>query len=273
MCPAAPLNDRLAKDWQYVRSYIMKDGHLFLSLMADGGIYEFEPMAPDRGAAATVKGTATYRERMALPPNAVFESTLEDVSRADGPAEIIGQTRVEHPGNPPIAFQIEYDPSRIVPSHSYAVRGRILVNGNLLFTSDQQYAVITAGQGNSVEMLLRRAAASLENTYWKLMSLGDVSLTAASQQEPHLVLDSQSSRVSGMTGCNRLTGSYKLDGDRVSFSETAGTMMACLQGMDTEKQFLDTLGKAAKWQITGDTLTLFDNAGKTVATFDARRMN
>lgn len=43
MCPPAPLNDRLAKDWQYVRSYVMQDGHLFLSLMADAGIYEFEP--------------------------------------------------------------------------------------------------------------------------------------------------------------------------------------------------------------------------------------
>jgi para-nitrobenzyl esterase len=45
MCPPAPLNDRLAKDWAYVRSYVMKDGHLFLSLMADAGIYEFEPVA------------------------------------------------------------------------------------------------------------------------------------------------------------------------------------------------------------------------------------
>jgi para-nitrobenzyl esterase len=45
MCPPAPLNDRLAKDWEYVRSYVMKDGHLFLSLMADAGIYEFEPMS------------------------------------------------------------------------------------------------------------------------------------------------------------------------------------------------------------------------------------
>ncbi|MDX2178431.1 MAG: META domain-containing protein [Bryobacteraceae bacterium] len=43
-CPPAPLNDNLAKQWTYVRSYVMKNGNLFLSLMADGGIYEFEPM-------------------------------------------------------------------------------------------------------------------------------------------------------------------------------------------------------------------------------------
>ena len=34
-------------------------------------------------ASAQVKGTATYRERIALPPEAVFEATLEDVSKAD----------------------------------------------------------------------------------------------------------------------------------------------------------------------------------------------
>jgi hypothetical protein len=27
-----------------LRPVVIKDGHLFLSLMADGGIYEFEPM-------------------------------------------------------------------------------------------------------------------------------------------------------------------------------------------------------------------------------------
>jgi para-nitrobenzyl esterase len=43
MCPPGSLHDRIAKHWLSVRSYIIKDGHLFLSLMADGGIYEFEP--------------------------------------------------------------------------------------------------------------------------------------------------------------------------------------------------------------------------------------
>jgi len=44
MCRPAPLTDLIPKDWMYVRSYIFKDPHLFLSLMADAGTYEFEPM-------------------------------------------------------------------------------------------------------------------------------------------------------------------------------------------------------------------------------------
>jgi para-nitrobenzyl esterase len=44
MCPPGSLHDRIARDWMAVRSYTVKDGHLFLSLMADGGIYDFEPI-------------------------------------------------------------------------------------------------------------------------------------------------------------------------------------------------------------------------------------
>lgn len=40
-CPTGSLHDRIVKDWEFVRSYTFKDGHLFLALMADGGIYEF----------------------------------------------------------------------------------------------------------------------------------------------------------------------------------------------------------------------------------------
>jgi heat shock protein HslJ len=44
MCPPGSLHDHIVKQWEFVRSYTIKDGHLFLSLMADGGIYEFEPL-------------------------------------------------------------------------------------------------------------------------------------------------------------------------------------------------------------------------------------
>jgi heat shock protein HslJ len=42
-CPAGSMHDHIVKQWGNVRSYVIQDGHLFLSLIADGGIYEFEP--------------------------------------------------------------------------------------------------------------------------------------------------------------------------------------------------------------------------------------
>ena len=44
-CPAGSMHDQIVKQWGFIRSDVVKDGHLFLSLMADGGIYEFEPVA------------------------------------------------------------------------------------------------------------------------------------------------------------------------------------------------------------------------------------
>jgi para-nitrobenzyl esterase len=44
MCPPGSLHDHIVKQWPFVRSYLFKGGHLFLSLMADGGTFEFEPM-------------------------------------------------------------------------------------------------------------------------------------------------------------------------------------------------------------------------------------
>ena len=46
MCPPGSLHDRLVRHLSFVRSYVIRDGRLFLSLMADGGIYEFEPSGP-----------------------------------------------------------------------------------------------------------------------------------------------------------------------------------------------------------------------------------
>ncbi|HEU5177990.1 MAG TPA: META domain-containing protein [Burkholderiales bacterium] len=41
MCPPGSLHDQLVRHWPFIRSYTIKDGRLFLALMADGGTYEF----------------------------------------------------------------------------------------------------------------------------------------------------------------------------------------------------------------------------------------
>ena len=399
MCPPAPLNDRLVKDWQYMRSYVLKGGHLFVSLMADAGIYEFEPISQPPGAGGRVEGTATYRERMALPAGALFEAVLEDVSRAGAAAEVIARTRIEHPGDPPIRFEIIYEPAKIEQNHDYSVRARITDGERILFTTVQFYPVLTRGNGNEVSLLLSRTAVApaarstpsetslsvlpatflgmlpcadcpgiryqvnlfpdhtfvsrmtyegrnlsldhhgrwqltsegkvlvllgedqaqerfavrdvhtlrkldiegheiesklnydikrtpefepiepqslsttlLENTYWKLTSLGEVPVTAVSQQQPLFVLNSKTHRVSGSGGCNRLTGSYELKDDHLTFNQMATTMMTCAEGMDTEKAFLKALTEAKTWKMAGGELELLNDAGNVTARFEARGM-
>ncbi len=52
MCPPNSLEPRFWRDLSFVRSYLLKDGRLYLSLQADGGIYVFAPL----GAPTSQKG-------------------------------------------------------------------------------------------------------------------------------------------------------------------------------------------------------------------------
>src|SRR5919106_5777832 len=107
------------------------------------------------GEEARLAGQAMYRERIAMPPGAVFEAVLEDVSRADAPATEIGRVTVDDPGNPPIAFEIPYDPAAIEPGKRYAVRARITVDGKLLFISGAAQPVLAGGAPAKAEVMMR----------------------------------------------------------------------------------------------------------------------
>jgi putative lipoprotein len=102
-----------------------------------------------------VTGTVTYRERIALPAEAVVQVTLEDVSLQDVAATVIGETTITNPGQVPIPFAVEYDPSAIVPNNTYTVRARISVSDDLWFTNTTAYPVITRDNPtHDVEMIL-----------------------------------------------------------------------------------------------------------------------
>ena len=440
-------------------------------------------------ATAQLKGFAAYRERITLTPDAVFEAMLEDVSKADAPAVVVGSVRINKPGQVPIRFEIPYDPARVDQSHSYSVRARILVGQQLLFTTDQPYPVLTRGHGKDVELLLRSVKASkpankpaqatplgtlpasfvgelpcadcpgiryqinlfpdraffsrmtylgrgddansddigswvvssdrstiilkggreapaslrikdantlrmldtegrdiesplnydlhrtkdvellepraamrgmyryfadagwftecltrrkwavaqekdnaalestylkarltpgeellvklegqvavrprmegqgtqptlvverfigfspgetcgarfspvpLENTNWKLTRLGSKSITATTtRREPHFALDSKTKRVAGFGGCNRFTGTYEQNSDRLTFGKMAMTFMACPEEMETERDFVGVLDQARSWKILGNQLELFDSGGGFLARFRA----
>ena len=467
---------------------------MFLRLVCAVPLLTLLPLGAAR--AETVTGTATFMQRIALPPTAVFEASVQEVSRADAAAEAIGSVRIANPGHAPIAFAIEVDPKRIDDRRRYSVRATISVDGKLLLTTDRAYPVLTHGNGREVALLLRPAGgprltiaggpmglpgarhfsplpasfggdlpcadcealryrlnlfadrsyflgteyvgrkdgshydigtwvvsadgltltlkggseaaerlrvvdprtlrkltldgrdiesklnyslvrtprfepieprlsmrgmyryladagsftecltgqrwpvatqgqnAMLEREYlklrkepggpllvsvdgevkplhrmegkgmeptlvvnrfigvrpgescgprlataglldmvWALTSLNGKAVTVAAQQgprEPSLVLHTDNQRVAGSTGCNRLSGSYLLNGNELSFGTLAGTMMACVEGMETEQVFLEVLAQVRSWRISGIHLELMDVGGAVLARFEAR---
>ncbi len=101
-------------------------------------------------------------------------------------------------------------------------------------------ALVTLTAATAIVFAVAPAFAQVKGTatYWKLTYLGDQPIPVVRwAHEPHVILHPDTRRASGAGGCNRFTGSYEVNGDRLAFGETAATMMACLEGMETEKAF------------------------------------
>jgi heat shock protein HslJ len=60
----ASLHDQIVGQVENIRSYVIRNGHLFLALMADAGVYEFQPMAGSASASpvspVTSRGPYTF---------------------------------------------------------------------------------------------------------------------------------------------------------------------------------------------------------------------
>src|SRR5690606_12853234 len=80
--------------------------------------------AAGAAAAGSISGSALYRERIALPPDAVFEAVLLDVTQAASP-RVIGRFVRDPAGQPPFPFKISYDDKAFNPNHQYALRASV----------------------------------------------------------------------------------------------------------------------------------------------------
>jgi putative lipoprotein len=116
---------------------------------------------PPSPASPTISGMVAYRERIALPENAVLTVQLQDVSFADGPARVIAEQKITLAGRQvPLPFELAYDAVRIDPRHSYSVSARITVEGHLRFLSTSAFPVLTGGNPSRINILVQPASAA-----------------------------------------------------------------------------------------------------------------
>jgi len=106
--------------------------------------------------AGTITGTASYREHIALPPDAVFEAVLIDASLADAPARELGRVRLQPAGQPPFRFSIPYRDSDVTPGGRYTVRATVRQGERLLFTTDTFTPVLTGGPRQPLNLVMVR---------------------------------------------------------------------------------------------------------------------
>jgi putative lipoprotein len=231
---------------------------------------------PQTAAQPSISGTISYRERIALPPDAAIEVKLQDVSQAT-PKTIAESVFAPEGKQVPIPFQLSYNQADINPAHTYKVQANISVNGKPMFTSTTAEPVITNGAPSQVSLMLQQAPASsaptsatkLRGTHWVLAELNGKPAEPGEGETAHLVLHKKG-RLSGSTGCNLLSGTYIAEQGALQFTPAGMTMKACSQPVMAQEQALLAALKATnKYQIEGETLELL-NGSQLLAKFQAK---
>jgi putative lipoprotein len=232
-----------------------------------------------------LRGTVSYHQRVALPPDAVLRVMIKDVSQTDAAAKSLAEEDIPAKGHQmPIKFELKYDPAALDPGHRYSILAKITHGDRLMFTSTNSYPVLTQGAPiDNVAIDLEQVSAQygqlpggasaverLEGTQWNLTELnGKVPENETPQASVTLVESTH--RVEGTGGCNRLMGSYELDGRSLHFKDVATTMMACAsEAMLQERGFLEVLNATQSYRIHNTTLLLLGKDGKVLARLEAQ---
>jgi putative lipoprotein len=114
------------------------------------------PAVPAALRDGMLRGNVVYRERIAMPVGAVVMVRLLDTSRADAPAEVIGQQVIREASQVPVAFEIGYDPDGIDGARAYAAAAQIVVDGQVAWQSTMHHPVLTRGAGHSATIMVSR---------------------------------------------------------------------------------------------------------------------
>ena len=245
-------------------------------MIAACGDPEPQTVAPELNS-KTVSGTVVFRERIGLTQESRLELELKDVSLSDTPARVIATAAIDNPGQSPIAFTIEYDAQQIDERHSYSIGARVLDRGQLILVSDSISPALTRNAPAEAKVFVVRVSqnkydqpdASIVDTEWLLSTVNGRQVARRDRgPDIQLTLDSKTGAVSGYAGCNRFKGSYRLQGNKLTFGDLAVTAMACESGGEVESEFLKALGGLGEVRVAGRTLLGY-REGALVASFEA----
>lgn len=225
----------------------------------------------------TLEITASYRERIAVPPDAQLEVQLFDVTRADASATRIASQRFAMSGVP-ITVSLTYDPAIIDTERRYALKAELWSGGKQVFRTTRQYSVLDGVANDSVDVLLSMVEHANDSTA-RPRTISGIRWVATElfgtpwiNDDPATLTVDDSNAFSIFGGCNRFTGQLQVSIGQISFPENfAGTLMACQDEVEAqERSFLEALSRVSAYVRYGAGLILMDDDGMALMHFEAR---
>ncbi len=147
----------------------------------------------------TLVGTIRYQTAVKLPDDTRLELRLTDVSVSDGAALEVAMTTIKGLHELPYRYALPYDPAKISEQHRYTLDARIFSHGQLSYSTDSAYEVLTQGRGAQRDLLVVAAGvneatpainnsnASVTVFHGELQTSDGVSQYQAGLQDGHLV--------------------------------------------------------------------------------------
>jgi putative lipoprotein len=226
----------------------------------------------------TISGSAAYRERIALPPDATVIVTLEDVSRADAIADKLAEERFATEGaQVPIPFTITVDRSALDARFSYSVRVQVRdPEGALMWTTDTAHLVPGNPDSDAVDLGTLRlvrverdssqrptGADAITGIEW---IVEDIDGRGIVERARATILLGADGTIAGQAPCNRYTGGYELDGTTFSTRDIAVTARACAEPIAVQEiEFLAILRSASELRVGDDgRLVISTSAGESI---------
>lgn len=121
------------------------------------------PPSPALSSFLDISGSVSYRQRSALPPEAVLIIRVQNLTPTGAPARQLAEQRIELAGRQvPILFSTTIDRDLIGKKSHITVAARIEHRGKPLFVSDKNYPALINDQPQAVEINLRPASRGIK---------------------------------------------------------------------------------------------------------------
>lgn len=225
----------------------------------------------------TFAGEVTYRERIALPPDADLTVTLVTLS-ANGAPHAIGATApIPARGQVPLQFVLNVRSDAIADNQDYGLIAEIRASGVPVFRNAVPVKVdplaplpvlIIVNFDPPPPLPLPEpipvageleVTAALFDAIWTVRTISAQAVLGATDVSLSIAPDR---RAGGNGGCNSYFTEAIFDGPALRFGPIAGTRMACDDMvMRQEAAFFAALAATAGYELNNDTLYLLDADG------------
>ncbi len=101
-----------------------------------------------------------------------------------------------------------------------------------------------------------KGVSKLAGAEWRLVRLDGKDAVAVGDGKVPTIQFDENGRAQGFGGCNRFSGSYKVEGTNLKLGPLASTKMFCAAGSEQEDSYFKALDAATTFKVKGATLKL-----------------